>query len=246
MTPASSRNVILVNGTPIEGYHGEVPLALGQNTVTVTNQSADGEKHITYTFQITVPPCDGGSSCPCAKFVDVDTSRWYHEGLDYVVEYEIMNGITENCFAPNENITRGMVMTILYRMASSPEVTGGSPYTDVAENRYFSQAVAWAAEQGIATGYPDGTFRPNQPVTRQELVTFYWRYANLAGCDMTISQGASLAEYQDGDSVKPYAKEAMLWAVDTGLIRGVDANTLAPNSTASRAMAATMLYRMVV
>lgn len=246
MTPASSRNVILVNGTPIEGYHGEVPLALGQNTVTVTNQSADGEKHITYTFQITVPPCDGGSSCPCAKFVDVDTSRWYHEGLDYVVEYEIMNGITENRFAPNENITRGMVMTILYRMASSPEVTGGSPYTDVAENRYFSQAVAWAAEQGIATGYPDGTFRPNQPVTRQELVTFYWRYANLAGCDMTISQGASLAEYRDGDSVKPYAKEAMLWAVDTGLIRGVDANTLAPNGTASRAMAATMLYRMVV
>ena len=137
-------------------------------------------------------------------------------------------------------------MTILYRMASSPEVTGGSPYTDVAENSYFSQAVAWAAEQGIATGYPDGTFRPNQPVTRQELVTFYWRYANLAGCDMTISQGASLAEYRDGDSVKPYAKEAMLWAVDTGLIRGVDANTLAPNGTASRAMAATMLYRMVV
>ena len=82
--------------------------------------------------------------------------------------------------------------------------------------------------------------------TRQELVTFYWRYANLAGCDMTISQGASLAEYRDGDSVKPYAKEAMLWAVDTGLIRGVDANTLAPNGTASRAMAATMLYRMVV
>ena len=68
-----------------------------------------------------------GSSCPCAKFVDVDTSRWYHEGLDYVVEYEIMNGITENCFAPNENITRGMVMTILYRMASSPEVTEEAP-----------------------------------------------------------------------------------------------------------------------
>ncbi len=121
------------------------PGSWGQNTVTVTNQSADGESTSPTPSRSQSRPVTG-SSCPCAKFVDVDTSRWYHEGLDYVVEYEIMNGITENRFAPNENITRGMVMTILYRMASSPEVTGGSPYTDVAENRYFSQAVAWAAE----------------------------------------------------------------------------------------------------
>ena len=180
------------------------------------------------------------------RFDDVSDNAWYASAVRYAVENGLMNGTGTGEFSPAASTTRGMVMTILYRMASSPEVTGGSPYTDVAENRYFSQAVAWAAEQGIATGYPDGTFRPNQPVTRQELVTFYWRYANLAGCDMTISQGASLAEYRDGDSVKPYAKEAMLWAVDTGLIRGVDANTLAPNGTASRAMAATMLYRMVV
>ena len=219
---------------------------VGQNTVVVTNQSAGGEREIAYTFQITVPPCNGGANCPSARFTDVDPTRWYHEGLDYVVEHGLMNGITGNLFAPNEPVTRGMVMTVLYRMAGTPQGTWTSPYTDVAADRYFSEAVAWATEAGIATGYPGGVFRPDQPVTRQELATFLWRYAQDAGMDTTVSEDASLKGYRDAGSVQHYAQEAMLWAVATGLIQGVGADTLAPTGTATRAMMATILYRMAV
>lgn len=233
MTPANSRNVILVNGAPIEGHRAQVPLVVGQNTVVVTNQSAGGEREIAYTFQITVPPCNGGANCPSARFTDVDPTGWYHEGLDYVVEHGFMNGITGNLFAPNEPVTRGMVMTVLYRMAGTPQGTWTSPYTDVAADRYFSEAVAWATEAGIATGYPGGVFRPDQPVTRQELATFLWRYAQDAGMDTTVSEDASLKGYRDAGSVQHYAQEAMLWAVATGLIQGVGADTLAPTGTAT-------------
>ena len=246
MTPANSRNVILVNGAPIEGHRAQVPLVVGQNTVVVTNQSAGGEREIAYTFQITVPPCNGGANCPSARFTDVDPTGWYHEGLDYVVEHGFMNGITGNLFAPNEPVTRGMVMTVLYRMAGTPQGTWTSPYTDVAADRYFSEAVAWATEAGIATGYPGGVFRPDQPVTRQELATFLWRYAQDAGMDTTVSEDASLKGYRDAGSVQHYAQEAMLWAVATGLIQGVGADTLAPTGTATRAMMATILYRMAM
>lgn len=246
MVPANLRNEIWVNGEKVEGFSAEVPLELGLNTVTVTNRSEDGLKSVTYTFQITVPPCDGGVTCPASHFTDVDLNRWYHEGLDYVVSNGIMNGVSKTEFYPSGNVTRGMIVTILYRLQNEPETEKELPFSDVSENRYFSEAVAWAAENQIAAGYPDGTFRPNQAVTRQEMAAFFWRYAKFAGYDVTVSEGATLTAYQDAGAVKPYANAAMLWAVDAGILKGMDNETLYPTGTASRAMAATVLYRMAM
>ena len=185
---------------------------------------------------------------------DKDISADYAEAVAVLDGMGVFKGYEDGSFKPTGDITRAEVATIIYRIYTGDVAKSDksglyatyNKFSDMTGAGWAAGYIGYCANAELVKGYPDGTFRPNQPVTRQELVTFYWRYANLAGCDMTISQGASLAEYQDGDSVKPYAKEAMLWAVDTGLIRGVDANTLAPNSTASRAMAATMLYRMVV
>ena len=241
MTPANPEHTIAVNGQQLEGDQASVPLRVGKNTVRVEHRDANGNVLMCYTFTITVPACDQGDSCPSGRFTDLNRNRWYHEGVDYVVANGIMNGVSGQYFDPDGCVTRGMVVTILYRKAGAPAMKTASPYSDVSANRYFSQAVAWAAEQGIATGYPDGTFHPNQPVTRQELAAFLWRYAKLAGWKTEGS--GDLKGFDDADQVMPYAAVPMAWAVHNGLIQGVGDRTLAPAGTASRAMAATILYR---
>lgn len=243
MTPENMEHTIAVNGKQLEGYQASVPLQVGKNTVTVEHRDANGNPLMCYTFNITVPACDQGDTCPSGRFVDLDRNRWYHEGVDYVVSNGIMNGVSGQYFDPDGCVTRGMVVTILYRKAGTPAVKTASPYSDVPTNRYFSEAVSWAAEQGIATGYPDGSFHPNQPVTRQELAAFLYRYAKLAGWETEGGATGDLQGFADADQVLSYAAVPMAWAVHSGLIQGVGDRMLEPAGTASRAMAATILYR---
>ena len=178
--------------------------------------------------------------CPSRNFVDVDPSRWYHAGIDFAVSQGLMVGTTATQFRPDNSLTRGQIVTILYRLAGSPAAAGKTPFTDVSQGRYYTAAVAWAYEQGIVMGVTDTAFCPESPVTREQLVTFLARYAALQGVD-TEGDG-DLKRYPDAGQVSPFAGPSMLWAVSTGLIQGIDGR-LAPRGTATRAQIATVLQR---
>ena len=182
-----------------------------------------------------------GDNCPSKAFSDLDTSRWYHEGVDFVLTEGIMVGITDTIFAPNAELTRGQIVTILYRMAGSPEMDVETPFTDVDPDRFYAAAVAWAFENGIVKGVSDTEFAPSANVTREQLVTFLARYATFKGVDVTAE--GNLDAFADSASVSKYAVDSMIWAVENGIVAGMEGNTLAPKATASRAQVATFVLR---
>ena len=182
------------------------------------------------------------ASCPCDSFVDLDNNRWYHEGVDYVLTQGLMVGVETNRFAPDAALTRGQLVTVLYRLAGTPEAGEDTPFTDVAQGRYYTKAVAWAYEAGIAKGMMGSQFAPNTPATREQLVTFLARYTLWNGGEVEAT--GSLANFTDLDQLSAYATDSMGWAVAQGLIQGLDGNRLAPKSPATRAQLATILDRM--
>ena len=185
-----------------------------------------------------------GHDCPSKQFKDLDLTRWYHDGVDYAVANGLMNGVSDTAFAPNNNLNRGMLATILYRAAGSPKVSGSSDFTDVPAGKYYTKAVTWAAANGIVNGKTKTTFAPGEDVTREQLATMLWRYAKLTGGDLSADSSA-LSGFTDKDQVSNYAGEAMTWAVSKGIINGRNATTLAPKGNASRAEVATMVYRFL-
>lgn len=169
-------------------------------------------------------------------FVDVNSGAWYYDAVSFVYNKGIMNGVTSTTFEPNSTITRGMVVTMLWRMAGEPYVSGGS-FSDVASGRYYSTAVAWAAKNGIVDGYSSTVFGVNDPVTREQFATILYRYAKYMGYSAT---GSSLTGYYDANSVSSWARDAMGWAVRNGIITGSGNSRLNPTGTASRAEVAQM------
>lgn len=169
-------------------------------------------------------------------FVDVNSGAWYYDAVSFVYNKGIMNGVTSTTFEPNSTITRGMVVTMLWRMAGEPYVSGGS-FSDVASGRYYSTAVAWAAKNGIVDGYSSTVFGVNDPVTREQFATILYRYAKYMGYSTT---GSSLTGYYDANSVSSWARDAMGWAVKNGIITGSGNSRLNPAGTASRAEVAQM------
>lgn len=192
-----------------------------------------------YTEWVTEP-------CPSEGFTDLDTGRWYHIGVDYVISTELMNGLDAEHFAPNQTISRAMMVTILYRLAGAPDMSGyETAFTDVAENRYFTQAVVWGEVYGIVNGVTDTTFAPNAPVTREQIATFLYRYDTLCCHGGGEADEAVLAAYTDGTQISSYARQAMAWAVSQKIILGQTEKTLCPKNDATRAQFANMLYRYV-
>ena len=178
-----------------------------------------------------------------AIFTDTDPNRYYSDALDYCYENKLVAGMTESTFGPNTSLTRGQLMTLLYRLAGSPEVTGENPFADVGEARFYYSAVVWAYENGIAKGVTETEFQPGDPVTRQQLATFLYRFAEYNNVDTTGR--ADLTVFTDEPEVGKYAKEAVSWAVSAGLIKGITDTTLCPGDDASRAQFVTILYRFI-
>ena len=178
----------------------------------------------------------------CQAFTDIE-GHWGQDAICFVVERGLFNGMSETIFAPEGKMNRAMVVTVLYRMAGSPAVEGELPFTDVPEDAYYGDALRWAYANGIAEGVTDTLFRPTKDVTREQLVTFLYRYAEFAGMD--VSGSADLSAFADGAAVSGYALPAMAWAVDAGLINGVGNNALAPRHTATRAQFAATVQRLV-
>ena len=173
---------------------------------------------------------------PDMPFIDVNPNSWYYSAIEFVYNKGIMNGVTASSFNPDGTITRGMIVTMLWRMAGEPSAVSVG-FADVAADSYYAKAIAWAAKNGIIEGYSASSFGPNDAITREQLATVLYRYAKYLGYTTT---GSSLSGYYDASRVSSWAKDAMGWAVKNGVVTGVSSTWLNPNGTASRAEAAQM------
>lgn len=174
-------------------------------------------------------------------FADVRESDWYRSAVAYVYEQGLMNGITADRFGPDEPTTRGMIVTIFHRLEGSPEAPAPA-FPDVRADFYYAQPIAWAEANGIVTGYEDGTFGPEDNITREQLAAILYRFARYKGWD--TGAGVSLDRFPDAARISPYAVQPIAWAVDEGLISGMANGTMSPGGTATRAEAATILMRL--
>ena len=181
------------------------------------------------------------AGCPSTNFTDVEENGWYHTGVDFMVKNGFMNGVADDAFDVDGNLTRAQLVTILYRIAGEPESTATNPFADVADGRWYTTAVIWAAENGIVKGVNTTTFAPNDQITREQIATILFRYAKAEKVE------GKLAGFPDAEKISDYAADAMAWAVEQGLINGIsesDGKTyLAPQETATRAQIAVILMR---
>lgn len=177
-------------------------------------------------------------------FTDVPEGAWYEDAAAYVYKHGLMAGTSATTFAPDVTTSRAMIATILWRMAGSPVVNYAMNYTDVAQGQWCSEAIRWATSEGVVTGYGNGLFGTNDPITREQLATMLWRYAQTEGYDVSIGEDTNILSYTDVADLSEYAIPAMQWAVGAGIINGTgDGSTLTPQGQATRAQAAVMLMR---
>lgn len=243
---AEKGDTVTITTKPDEGYQ------VGK--VTVTDKNGDTVKVIdkgngVYAFtmpasavsvDVTFVP-EGQWTNP---FVDVPEDAWYYDAVRYVNENGLMAGTSANTFAPDLPTTRGMIVTILYRLEGSPNIENeiwGYPFKDVDANAYYATAVYWARMNGIVAGYSDELFGPNDIITREQMATILYRYSQYKGCDTTAK--ADLSKYTDAAQVGSYAVDAIRWANAEGLVNGTSATTLTPKGSATRAQVAVILTR---
>ena len=190
-----------------------------------------------------LPGIIGGNTGSNIKlpFGDVTVSDWFYDDVRYVYANGIMDGTSSDRFAPNAPLTRAMIVTILYRMAGSPAMSGASDFKDVDSNKWFAKAVAWAAANGIVNGYGSGLFGPNDPVTREQLAAILYRYTAYCKASTTMN-GDNLASFTDLSTVSGYALESMNWAVGEKLLKGANSK-LDPKANATRAQVAAIIHR---
>ena len=177
-------------------------------------------------------------------FEDVGTDAWYSDAVAYVYRNGLMSGTSGSTFSPDAAITRAQLVTILWRMAGSPQVNGLMDFDDVSQGAYYAEAVRWAASEGIAGGYGNGLFGSDDPITREQMAAILYRYAQRMGYDVSIGEDTNILSYTDAPDVSGYAVAALQWACGAGIIRGTgDGSTLTPQGGATRAQAAVILTR---
>lgn len=174
-------------------------------------------------------------------FTDVKDADWFYDEVLWAEDEGLMKGTTATTFAPNDTTTRGMLVTILWRLAGKPDAKG-EQFDDVDDGAYYADATVWGCANDIICGYGDGNFGPNDAITRQQMATILYRYAKWAKYDVT--EKADLSDYADADEVASWAENAMAWANAEGLINGMTEDTLVPVGNATRAQVAAILYRM--
>lgn len=172
-------------------------------------------------------------------FSDLNPNGWYRDSVEYMLEHNLMNGMTDSIFEPNGLSTRAQFVTILYRAAGAPALSGvPNPFTDVKKDSWYEKSVLWAFSSHMVKGVTDTTFAPEKPITREQLVTILYRYD---GANPILQN--HLHGFRDTSNISAYAKDAMNWAVGCGIVKGVTDNTLCPDETATRAQIAAMVSR---
>lgn len=239
---ASAGNKVTITVTP--GRNATV------QRITVTDE--DGERlklteNRDGTYSFTMPSGAAnvyvrfsGSGLP---FADVPSGSWYYDDVAYVYDTGLMTGLTATAFGPNLSTTRGMIVTILWRMENEPAAKHGCPFADVRRGSYYEQAIAWASENGIVTGFDASTFAPDRAITREQLAAILFRFAAYRGMD-AVTLRETLSSFQDQAAISAYAVSALNWAVGEGLMQGTG-DKLEPTGNATRAQAAAMLRRFM-
>ena len=174
-------------------------------------------------------------------FVDVDKSEWYYTAVQYAYENGLFSGTSATTFAPEDTLSRSMVVSVLYRLSGSPSVTDSRSFSDVSTGLWYTDAVNWAAGTSVIDGVGDNRFAPEGDITREQLATILYRYAK--NMHLTDANDAELSRFKDADTVSDWAAEAMVWAVANGLISGTSDTTLSPKDTATRAQFAQIMYQ---
>ena len=242
---ASKGATVTITVAPNEGYElGSLTVTdANGNRISLTN-AGDGKYtftmpdsrvtvNATFTEVEDVPEQVG-------SFTDVNTDDWFAEAVQYMLDNEMMNGTSATTFGPNTTTTRGMIVTILYRLEGEPDAAASS-FTDVASNMYYEDAINWAAANGIVNGITTTTFGPDNAITREQMAAILYRYAQYKGYDVTASN--DLGSYTDASQISAYATTAMQWANAEGLITGNTTTTINPIGNATRAEVATILMR---
>lgn len=176
-------------------------------------------------------------------FTDLAAGAWYEDAVAYVYRHDLMSGFSEDTFGPNAALSRAQLCQILYNMEGRPAVTGSGSFSDLADGAWYTDAVTWAASQGIVDGYGGGLFGPDDNITREQLASILYRYAQARGDDVSVGEDTNILSYSDAADVAEYAVSAMQWACGAGVITGISESALAPRGEATRAQTAAMLMR---
>ena len=178
-------------------------------------------------------------------FTDFKKSDWFYTNVEYAVKNKLMNGTTATTFAPNEPLTRGMLVAILYRAEGEPAVNKSIPFSDVDTNAYYANAVIWAQQNGIVNGVTENEFAPNSNITREQIAAIMFRYAKYKGYDVSVGESTNILSYTDAESISEYAISAMQYAVGSGLMKGKTETSINPQDNATRAEIAAILQRFI-
>ena len=242
-TAAKAGTTVTITPVPDAGYQvGTVSVTDRFGQAVAVDQQADG----TYTFvmpdgQVTVEVTFLQGEATDLPFSDVTESDWFYDAVTYAYENGLMDGVGTGLFAPNSETTRAQLVTILYRLAGQPAPSGDSGFSDVETGIWYTDAVAWAAQNGIVNGVSDTQFAPGDDITREQLAVILYRYATYQGYD--VSQRADLSGFVDAGTISTYAQEALSWANAQGLVLGFEDDSLRPQGTATRAQIAAVLMR---
>lgn len=248
---AAKGSTVTVTARPDEGYTLKKLTVTDSrgNALDLTEQS-DG----TYTFTmpaggVTVKavfaPVQAEEPQPEPEdlpFADVPEDAWYADAVAYVYEQGLMTGTGDTTFAPDVTTSRSMIAAILWRQAGSPAANDAVDFSDVAQGQWYSEAVRWAASEGIVGGYGDGAFGTDDPITREQLAVMLYRFAQAMGCDVSVGEDTNILSYTDAQEISEYAVSALQWACGAGILQGDDA-ALSPQGQTTRAEAAAMLMR---
>ena len=252
-------DVVTIKPVPDDGYEVEsVTVTDPYGRVIPTVDNGDGTYRfvqpgcrvtIAVTFRATetsTPDCPRDASCPMAGYTDLNMRKWYHDGVHYCLESKLMIGTDRAVFEPETVTTRAMLVTILWRLEGCPAGKAALPYEDVAADAWYADAVRWAQAAGIVEGYSDTLFGPDDVLTREQMVTILYRYAQYKACDVSIGENTNILSYGDAFEVSEWAIPAMQWACGSGIIIGIsdgDILNLAPAGSTSRAEMAAILSR---
>lgn len=243
---------ISVDDVIIEEFAGvtlaSIPASSGQVVVIINSDGIqkivkksiveNGTAYLVLSGSVTVMVIDNPK-----KFGDVNPDDWFYADAMLAAIHELFQGVSDTEFSPDEPMTRAMMVTVLYRLENEPNTSIADLFNDMESETWYTDAVAWATEGALVTGYDENTFGPEDPVTREQLATLIYRYAKYAG--MGASESDDLSTFTDSGTVSDWATDAIKWSVGVGLVKGMGDGTIAPQDAATRAEGATILMRLV-